>query len=146
MRWNSKKSTYYSKGRKAFRFDDELPDDVITGMGQVTLSEYIEKGLISTKKKEGLADPEPPKTADGGEQKRLFQTAVDCGLKPHYRTGISKLRTMIDYHKALQTLKTEALGLGIDPSDDVTFEELSALVDEAKKAVDETRTGDEFDH
>lgn len=165
--WNSKHSTYYDKGRKAYGFGVELPEEIIKGMGEETFSEYLGSGLIANKAVAEVKkvvtikakDPDTktePKTAEEIERERLaaaeiererlFQIVVDCGLRPHYKAGIPKLRAMIDDYEALLALKTEALGLGIDPSDDVTFEELSALVDEAKEAVDEVETGDEFDH
>lgn len=145
FRWNSKNSTYYSRGRKAYSFGKELPADVVRQMGAETLTEYIKKGLIANDKEKGLAGPKPPKIGDEVERQRLLQTAIDCGMKPHYKTGIPKLRAMIDDYKALQSLKEEALEIGIDPSDDVTFEELSALVDETKTAVDVIETLDESD-
>ena len=68
----------------------------------------------------------------------MFERAKVYGLKPHPKTGIPKLEAMIEDYEALQELKKEALELGIDPSDDVGFAELSALVEEKLVAVTDT--------
>ena len=151
MIWNSKNTTYYSKGRKAFGFGDELPAEVVSQMGAGTLAEYIEKGWIddgksaakvkvveskakaeAEAKAKAMAEKEAEAKAEA-ERNALLEKATGYGLKPHYRAGIVKLEEMINDHEALQALKKEALALGIDPSDDVTFEELKSFVDEERK-------------
>ncbi len=119
MIWNSDNSTYYDHGRKAYSKGDKLPAKVTEQMGKETLEEYKKKGLIVD-----------GKTADEAERNALLAKAEGYGLKPHYRAGIEKLQGMIKDHETLQALKKEALELGIDPRDDVTFEELTILVDE----------------
>lgn len=121
MFWNSKTTTYYDRGRKAYGKGDEIPDEVIKGMGKETLNEYVDKGLIIDSK-----------TAAETERGVLFGKAEGLGLKPHYRAGIEKLRDMIEAHEALQVLKQEALSIGIDPNDNVTLEELMLLVSNKK--------------
>lgn len=121
MIWNSENSTYYDKGRRAYGYGDEIPDEVLDQMGKETFDEYMEKGWII----DGKAVAE-------AERKALFAKAESLGLKPHYKVGIVKLEAMIADHETLQVLKQEALSLGIDPSDDVTFAELTILVDEKK--------------
>ena len=123
MIWNSKNSTYYDKGKKAYGFGAFLPDSVIEDMGKETLEEYTKKGLIS--KKEVVVDE---------EREAAFEKAIGYGLKPHPNTGLAKLKVMIEDYEALQDLKKEALELGIDPSDDIGFAELKALVEEEKAA------------
>lgn len=154
MIWNSKTTTYYSKGRKAYGFGDQIPADVIEQMGKGTLAEYIDKGWIDDGKAaakakaveskakaeaEAKAKVTAEKEAEAKaetERKTLLEKATGYGLKPHYRAGIAKLEEMIDDYEALQALKKEALALGIDPSDDVDFAELTDLVNE-KKALNE---------
>ncbi|GAG62808.1 unnamed protein product [marine sediment metagenome] len=121
MIWNKKNSTYYDKGKRAYGFGDKIPTTVIDEMGQETREEYMGKGRIIG-----------GKVAAETERDVLFAKAESLGLKPHYKAGIAKLQDMIEAHKALQALKKEALSLGIDPSDDVTFAELTILVDEKK--------------
>lgn len=121
MIWNLEHSTYYDHGRKAYSKGDEIPMAVIDQMGRETLDEYIEKGWIVD-----------GKAAAEAERDALFEKAESLGLKPHYKAGIAKLGDMIAEHEALQALKQEAIALGIDPSDDVTFAELTALVDEKR--------------
>ena len=137
MIWNSKISTYYSKGRKAYGFGDPIPADIIEQMGKGTLAEYIDKGWILDGKAaaevKAKTDAEAKIKAEAeaeAERDALFKKAKDLGLKPNHRIGIYKLDAMIDDYEALQALKKEALALGIDPSDDVTFEELKSFVDE----------------
>ena len=126
MIWDSKNSTYYDKGRKAYCYGDEIPESVLESMGEETLKEYMEKGLISDNAAPvGVAPVEDERDA-------LMEKATGYGLTPHYRAGIPKLEAMIEDYEALQELKKEALELGIDPSDDVDFAELSALVEEKK--------------
>ena len=147
MIWNSKNSTYYDKGKKAYGFGDEIPDEVLEKMGQQTLEEYVDRGLIAdeaavkdalleqAKEEEKEVAPEPTTTKeeeDGNKRQDLLERARGYGLKPHYRAGIEKLEEMIEDHEALQALKVEALALGIDPSDDVDFAELTELVNEKK--------------
>lgn len=119
MIWNSENSTYYDKGRRAYAYGDEIPDEVLDQMGKETLDEYTERGWII----DGKAAAEV-------ERKVLFAKAESLGLKPHYKVGIVKLEAMIADHETLQILKQEALSLGIDPSDDVTLAELTILVNE----------------
>ena len=128
MKWNSKKSTYYGMGRKAYKKGDNLPADVLKNMGKETVKEYIKTGLILDEKsvKSGK------KEADEKQRLALIGHAKELGLKPHPKTGIEKLNVMIDDAKALIDLKEEALSLGIDPSDDVAFADLTILVDEKK--------------
>ena len=155
MIWNSKISTYYSKGRKAYGFGDPIPADIIKKMGKGTLAEYIDKGWILDGKAaaeakakievaeaKAKADTEAKIKAEAetkaeAERDALFEKAKDLGLKPNYRIGVPKLEAMIDDYEALQALKSEALALGIDPSDDVDFAELTDLVNE-KKAENES--------
>ena len=127
MFWNSKNSTYYDKGKRAYGFGAFLPESVIEAMGEETLKEYTDKGLIA----------DQASAPDDNEREVLLEKAKSYGLKPHPRTGIAKLEAMIEDYEALQALKAEALALGIDPSDDVGFADLSALVEE-KKAEDES--------
>lgn len=140
--WNSKTTTYYDKGKKAYGNGDVLPQEVIAGMGEETFAEYSARGLIISGvapvvvkkdvvqvKKKAVTDI---RTADEIERDRLLQVAEGYGLKPHYRAGIPKLRAMIDDHEALQSLKEEALVMGIKPRDDMTFEELTVLVEEKR--------------
>lgn len=129
MKWNSEKSTYYDRGRRAYSFGDELPESVIGQMGKNTVDEYVKSGLIL----DGKAAEALKKEALEKERLDLFKAAKLIGLHPHPKTGIDKLNAMIEDDNALQILKKEALGLGIDPSDDVTFAELTILVDEKKK-------------
>lgn len=155
MFWNSKNSTYYSRGKKAYGYGDELPAEVINQMGKGTFNEYLEKGLIDdgksaakTEKAELKAKAKAEKEAKAAAEKKavekaeaerniLLERATKYGLKPHYRSGIEKLKEMIADHEALQDLKVEALALGIDPSDEVDFAELTELVNE-KKAENES--------
>ena len=127
MKWNCKNSTYYDKGKKAYGFGDDLPSN----MDEDTVKEYKAKGLIAEK-----VNAESEKDIAEKERLALLDHAKDLGLSPHPRTGIEKLNTMIDDAKVLIDLKDEALALGIDPSDDVKYDELKKLVDE-KKAGDE---------
>lgn len=127
MKWNSKNATYYDKGKKAYGFGEDLPED----MDEDTVKEYKSKGLIAEN-----VNAESEKDIAEKERQSLLDHAKDLGLKPHPRTGTEKLNAMIDYEKALIDLKDEALKLGIDPSDDVKYDELKILVDE-KKAGDE---------
>ena len=135
MIWNSKNSTYYDKGKKAYSFGDEIPEKVLEDMCKETLEEYIEKGLISD-----VAVVEPDvideKEAAEAERQSLLEKAISYGLKPHPKTGIAKLEIMVADYEALQALRKEALELGIDASEDLTFADLKDLVDE-KKADDE---------
>ncbi len=143
MIWNSKTTTYYSKGRKAYGIGDELPADIIEQMGKGTLAEYIEKGWIVDETAVpvmGESEPEDEvEIEDEVKSKRdiLFEKAKNLGLNPNYRIGVLKLEVMLDDYEALRILKAEALALGIDPSDDVDFAELTELVDE-KKALNES--------
>ncbi len=142
MIWNSKTTTYYSKGRKAYGIGDPIPADVIEQMGESTLAEYIGKGWILDGKAGPAATAESEaevEIEDVVKSKRdvLFERAKNLGLKPNYRIGVLKLEVMLDDYEALRILKAEALALGIDPSDDVDFAELTELVDE-KKALNES--------
>ena len=146
MIWNSKTSTYFDKGRKPYGFGDEIPESVIESMGQQTFDEYVDRGLIAdeTAAKDALLEQAKeekkeviPEQSKADLQKDLLEQARDYGLKPHPKTGIAKLEAMIEDYGALQALKVEALALGIDPSDDVGFAELTELVNE-KKAEDES--------
>ena len=143
MIWNSKISTYYSKGRKAYGLGDPIPANVIEQMGKGTLDEYIEKGwIVDETAMPVMVEPEPDAEVESeveakSERDVLFEKAKNLGLKPNYRIGVSKLKAMLDDYEALQVLKKEALALGIDPSDDVDFAELTELVDE-KKALNES--------
>ena len=128
MFWNSKNTTYYDRGKKAYSFGDEIPDEVLEKMGQETFDEYVEKGWISDRKSAAVVERE----ALAAKRKALFEKAINYGLKPHPQTGIPKLEAMIEDYEALQELKKEALELGIDPSDDVNFAELFELVEEKK--------------
>lgn len=119
MIWNKKNSTYNDHGKRAYGHGDEIPAKVIDEMGKETLDEYIEKGWIVD-----------GKAAAEAERDVLFAKAEGLGLRPHYKAGIAKLNDMIADHEALQALKKEALSLGIDPNDDVTFAELKRLVDD----------------
>ena len=144
MKWNSKNSTYYDKGKKAYGLGDEIPDEVLEKMGQETFDEYVERGLIAddaivekaiVEEAESATEPEPIMTEEEvAENKRqaLIERAKVYGLKPRLNTGIAKLEIMIEDYEALQALKKEALALGIDPSDDVDFAELYALVEDKK--------------
>lgn len=151
MKWNAKDTTYYSSGRKAYGYGDELPAEVVKKMGKETLDEYVAKGWIddgtavveekaaeskakaeAERKAKAAAEEEAEAKAEA-ERNTLFEKAVGYGLKPHHRAGIARLKEMIADHGALQSLKSEALALGIDPSDDVDYAELKELVDEAKK-------------
>ena len=154
MIWNSKTTTYYSRGKKAFVFGDPLPADVISKMGEGTLREYLAKGWIDDGKAaaeaktvelkakaeaeseaKAAAEKEAEAAAEA-ERNALLEKATGYGLKPHYRAEIAKLEEMVEDYEDLQALKTVALELGIDPSDDVDFAELTELIDE-KKAEDE---------
>ena len=127
MIWNSKTTTYYSKGRKAYSLGDPIPADVIEQMGKETLAEYIDKEWIVDET--AVAEDEVEAKS---ERDVLFEKAKNLGLNPNYRIGVPKLEAMLDDYEALQVLKKEALALGIDPSDDVDFAELTELVDERK--------------
>lgn len=157
MKWNSKNSTYYDKGKKAYGFGDEIPVEVLKKMGQETFDEYLAKGWIDdgtaaaeakveaaaatirrvAVEKEAEVKVEPEEAIVESDRDALMEKATGYGLTPHYRAGIPKLEAMIEDYEALQELKKEALELGIDPSDDVGFAELSALVEE-KKAENES--------
>lgn len=117
--WSKKNSTYYDRGSRPYEVGDEIPDAVILEMGKETVNEYEKNGWISEDdlEKERLA---------------LLEKANGLGLKPHYKLGIEKLNILIDDFNALEDLKKEALEFGIDPSDDVTFAELTILVEEKK--------------
>ena len=157
MKWNSKNSTYYDKGKKAYGFGDEIPDKVLEKMGQETLVEYLEKGWIddgtaaaetaaaeakvkaeaaaklkAVAEKEAEVKVESEEVKVESERDALMEKATGYGLTPHYRAGIPKLEAMIEDYEALQALKAEAFELGIDPSDDVNFAELFELVEEKK--------------
>ncbi len=141
MIWNSKNSTYYDKGKKAYGFGDEIPDEVLEKMGQQTLEEYVDRGLIADEAavKDALLEQAKeekkevvPEQSKDDLKKDLLEQARGYGLKPHYRAGTAKLEEMIEDYEALQALKKEALALGIDPSDDVGFAELTELVNEKK--------------
>ena len=152
MIWNSRNSTWNFMGKKTFGFGDKIPPAVIEQAGKETIDDYVKKGWILDSKavaeakakaaSEVKAEPEPEveevKPAPVVTVRdALFAKAEGYGLNPHYRAGIHKLETMIEDYGALQELKKEALTLGIDPSDDVTFEELTVFVNE-KKAEDES--------
>ena len=146
MIWNSKTSTYFDKGRKPYGFGDEIPESVLESMGQKTFDEYVDRGLIADEAaaKDALLEQAKeekvevvPEQSKADLQKALFEQAKGYGLKPHYRAGIAKLEEVIEDYEALQELKKEALELGIDPSDDVSFAELFELVEE-KKAENES--------
>lgn len=122
--WNSENSTYYDQGRRAYSRGDEIPDAVISQMGKETLDEYVEKGLIANK----ITKTE----AETAERDALIAKAEIYGLKPHYKAGIGKLEAMIEEHLVMQSLKKEALELGIEVSDGMTFAELKPLVDEKR--------------
>ena len=114
MRWNSKTTTYYSRGKKAFGFGDELPAEVIEQMGKGTLDEYLEKGWIddgkaaakakaaelkTNAKAEAEAKAAAEKEAEAkaeAERNILLGRATGYGLKPHYRAGIAKRKGCID--------------------------------------------------
>lgn len=121
--WDSKLTTYYDKGKRAYGIGDEIPSRVVHQMGKETFDEYVEKGLIAIEGKE----------ATGAERDLLIEKAEKLGIKPHYKAGIPKIKAMIEEFEALQSLKQEAIALDIDPSDDVSFLELIALVSEKKK-------------
>ena len=140
MIWNSKNTTMLHRGRKAYGFGDKIPASVIEQMGAGSVAEHIAKGRIV--RDEPAAKIVKP--AAVSEKDALVEKTKGLGLKPHYNAGVVKLKAMIDDYEALQALQIEALALGIEPSGDVTFEELTALVDEAKTAVDEIE--DEPDH
>ncbi len=125
--WNSKVTTYYDKGKRAYGFGDKIPSEVVSQMGKETLDEYVEKKLIAVEDKE---------EAIGVERDLLIEKAEKLGLKPHYKAGIPKIKAMIEDIEALQSLKKEALTLGIDPSSDVTFEQLTLLVNKKKDMTD----------
>lgn len=125
--WNSKVTTYYDKGKRAYGFGDKIPSEVVIQMGKETLDEYVEKKLIAVEDKE---------EAIGVERDLLIEKAEKLGLKPHYKAGIPKIKAMIEDIEALQSLKKEALTLGIDPSSDVTFEQLTLLVNKKKDMTD----------
>lgn len=137
MFWISKNSTYYDKGKKAYSCGDEIPDEILESMGEETFDEYVEKGLIG----EGIADVEEVDVIEESKEEKaererniMFERAKLYGLKPHPKTGIVKLYKMVKDFEDLQALKRDALELGIDPSDDVTFEELTILVNEKIEA------------
>lgn len=150
MFWNSKTTTYYSRGRKAYGMGDEIPPDVIEQMGKETFDEYREKGWIDdgtaaaeikAAELKAKAEAEAKAAAEAekeaiekaeAEENALRERATKYGLKPHYRAGVEKLKEMIADYEALQDLKKEALALGIDPSDDVDFAKLTELVNEKK--------------
>jgi len=136
MLWISKNSTYYDKGKKAYSCGDEISDEVLESMGKETLDEYIEKGLIgdesTTKEPEVVKESEEEKAER--ERNAMFERAKVYGLKPHPKTGIVKLEKMVKDFEDLQALRRDALDLGIDPSDDVIFEELTILVNEKIEA------------
>ncbi len=151
MIWTSKNSTYYDKGKKAYGYCDKIPEKVLEGMGKETFDEYVERGLIAD---EAIPEKIEPVISDGTTPAKIepaltekevhenarqnqLERAKIYGLKPHPKTGIVKLGIMIDDYEALQALRKEALELGIDPSDDVTFRELFELINE-KKADDES--------
>ena len=169
MFWNSKNSVWNVGGRKTFVFGDKLPEDIVGKVGQATINVFLKKGWIDDGKAAAIAEAEAKagavakardakvtlnaaalkmkadaekETEAKGEVERdaLFQTALEYGLKPHHRAGIARLEEMIDDYEALQSLRLEALSLGVEPSDDVEYAELKALVDEAIKAI-----GDESD-
>ena len=85
---------------------------------------YAEKEAETAKaEKEAAAKAEQ-------ERQALLEKAHGYGLSPHLKTGIPKLEIIIGDYEALQTLRSEALELGIDLRDDVEYDELKALVDE----------------
>ena len=136
MIWNVKNSTYYDKGKKAYGLGDEIPEKVLEGMGKETLEEYIEKGWIADEAIPEKIEPVLFLTSEEvaeNTRQAMIERAKVYGLKPHPKTGIAKLEIMIEDFEALQALKREALELGIDPSDDVTFADLKDLVDEEKR-------------
>ena len=139
MLWISKNSTYYDKGKRAFGCGDEIPDEVLESMGKETLEEYIEKGLVGdsvveAEEQELEIIEESKEELAERERNAMFERAKVYGLKPHPKTGIVKLEKMVKDFEDLQALKRDALELGIDPSDDVTFEELTILVNEKIEA------------
>jgi len=111
MFWNSKKSTYYDKGKKAYGCGDEFPEEVLESMGKETLKEYIEKGLIgdesANKEPEAIEESEEEKAER--ERNAIFERAKVYGLKPHPKTGIVKLTAMVEDFEALQALRRDAL-------------------------------------
>jgi len=129
--WNSEKSTYYDAGRRAYGYGDEIPEDILDAMGEETVAEYLEKGLLA--ESDGKAS-NGDTTQDDAEKQRLelMEKAKSMGLNPHPATGIPKLEKAIEEAEALAALKKEALALGIDPADNVTYDELKKLVDEKK--------------
>lgn len=133
--WNSKTTTYYSRGRKKFSYGDDLPETVCNEMGKETLEEYKQKGLISEALvlNESDLNEGPPPPPSEAERLALLEQAKFYGLSPHPKTGAPKLKVMLKDYEDLLELKQEALELGIDPSDDVTFDELTQLVEEKKE-------------
>ena len=126
MIWTSKNSTYYDKGKKAYGYCDKIPEKVLEGMGKETLEEYMEKGLISDvavvepdvidkdeaipekieplRSEEEVAETEPEigEEAYAKETRQaLIERAKFYGLKPHPKTGIAKLKIMIEDYEAL---------------------------------------------
>lgn len=128
MFWNSENSTYYDKGKRAYNHGDEIPKAVIDGMGRETREEYMANGWIAN----SITRAE----VEAAERNDLFKEAESLGLKPHYKAGIAKLNDMIEEYQVMQALKQEALALGIDPSDNVTFAELKPLVDEKRSELE----------
>ena len=94
MIWNSKTTTYYSKGRKAYGIGDELPADVIAQMGEGTLAEYIAKGWID----DGTA----------ADFIRLIEIVFVIGG----RLGRFGNPIGVDYLRRQQTVADHSLGLG----------------------------------
>lgn len=92
---------------------------------------------IETERKVQIAEPDSAEkeAADKAEQERqvLLEKAQGYGLSPHLKTGIPKLEIIIGNYEALQALKSKALELGLGDVNDLEYDELKELIDEAEK-------------
>lgn len=79
MKWNDKKSTYFIDGRKPCKVGDDIPDSVLLKMGKERVKMWKEDGTI----------------LDEDKRDELYEKAKSLGLKPHYKTGVNKLKEMI---------------------------------------------------
>jgi len=95
-------------------------------------AEVEEEEIDVAKTEKAKADYEAAEKTEK-ERQLLLEKAVGCDLSPHPKTGIPKLEKMIADHEALQSLKFKALDLGLGDVNDLEYDELKELIDEAEK-------------
>ena len=134
--WNTDKTTYYGEGKKPFKINDPLSEEVLKKMGKETVEEFTEKEWIADGKSQDEIDAEnKQKMIDAKIAKEealreaLLEEAKKLGLKPHHNIGIKKLQDLIGDQKQFEALKTEATELDIEVTEDMDAADLQELVD-----------------